>query len=239
MQFTFSPSNPGVPSLPSLPGIPCWKHHIWSWWFWQMLFIRKMFILFIYLQVPLWVRLPQEFLWGQFYPVQRHTISHSSFHMSVHMSSYRCIYLELFTYNFSFWSFESLRPLFSDITLETSDETHTAIHWWDQPSLLAANCYQELFLFWCAWQTRRDSLSSRWCRRCQVCLWNLENPGDKQRKTYFKCKKEIFASPAWRHCTRRAGLYSRSHLLCLLQLPSGPVNPWDHVGPENKALEDC
>lgn len=57
------------------------------------------------------------------------------------------IFMDLSTYNFSFWSSESLRTLFSNITLETSDETHTAIHWWDQPSLQAAVRHQMLCLF--------------------------------------------------------------------------------------------
>lgn len=45
----------------------------------------------------------------------------------------------LFTYNFSFGASESLRPLFSCITLEKSDKTQTAIHWWDQRFILAAD----------------------------------------------------------------------------------------------------
>lgn len=51
-----------------------------------------------------------------------------------------------FTYNFSFWSQESLWPLFSSITLETPDETHS-YYWWDQTCSLPVKYYKGEFSF--------------------------------------------------------------------------------------------
>lgn len=144
VQLTFSPSNPGVPSLPSLPGIPCRRHHIWFTWFWEVMFMKISFK-YLHLQAPLWVLLPQDLLWAQFYPVERH-IRVSFIHLvcTCETNSHKS---KSFSYNFSFGSFESLWSFFSAVTLETSDETHTAIHWWDQLSILAVNYYQTLILF--------------------------------------------------------------------------------------------
>lgn len=48
--------------------------------------ILKMFIFSDrYLQAPLWVLLPQDLLWDQFYPVQRHIISHPSICPSIYI----------------------------------------------------------------------------------------------------------------------------------------------------------
>lgn len=143
---------------------------------------------------------------GANFTLLKHIMNHSCSHLYVHMACYIYIYnvgfFFLSTYNFSFWSSESLWAFFSNITLEASDETHTAIHWWDQPSLLAAVHHQVLCFFvffdWCARQTKRDSLSCRWCRRCLVFLWSPSNPVDKKRKTHGKFVNDTFAPFAWK-----------------------------------------
>lgn len=79
----------------------------------------------MHLQAPLWVLLPQDLLWDQFYPVERHITV-----LLIHLINVklRVTNQGLLTYNFSFGSSESLWSSFSGVTLETSDETHTAIY---------------------------------------------------------------------------------------------------------------
>lgn len=79
----------------------------------------------MHLQALLWVLHPQDHLWDQFYPVERQMIGHRSISSSIFLKLSSRISI---TYNFSFGSFESLWSFFSSVTLETSDETHTAIH---------------------------------------------------------------------------------------------------------------
>lgn len=110
-------------------------------------------------QAPLWVLLPQELLWDQFCPIESHIRENI-------YSTYLCYCKnsghnsKCYTYNFSFWSFESLWSFFSSIALETSDETHTAIHWSDQSSNLAINYYKTVLFKVCYKQCKTHCLSN-------------------------------------------------------------------------------
>lgn len=146
MHHTFSPSNPCVPSLPSLPGIPYRRHQIWNPWLWELVYIEMLNLSDMYLQAPPWVLLPLDLLWDQFYPIERHNNENTIHLIDTHLNNSHNS--RSYTYNFSFGSSESLWSFFPSITLETSDETHTAIHWLDQPTLLAVYVTTKPYFCW-------------------------------------------------------------------------------------------
>lgn len=90
-------------------------------------------------------------------------------------------------------------------------------------------CVYFLLLFWRAWQTRRDSLSCRWCRRRLVCLWSPANPGDKVRNTHGEHVNETFAPWAWKKLQRgeRDSAFQKS----LTRSPTAPIGPCKPLRP--------
>lgn len=180
-------------------------------------------VLYLHLQALLWAQVHQELLWDQFFPVQR-DIKVSYIHIKYCTNNHRWFFL---TYYFSFRSFESLWSSFSDITLQTSDETHRAIHWWDQPSF-------ELWML-----TYTDLNSFDFWVKCDVKLTVFPiipaMPGLplKPGKPWRQTKYEVKGLTCWVTAGKSHPLF-KNCLLCRLQIPSGLVNLLDHVGPETQ-----
>lgn len=227
---------------------PVEKHHVWSWCFCQVLFISEMLIPLTNLQVLLWVHVPLELLWGQFYPVQRHIKSHSCIHLSVHMSYYTSMY-NIDIYGVIYVQF-LLLVLWIPVDLFL--QHHPGDIRWNTHSYslmgpaISPGCSpppDAVFIFCCFFDAH-DKQEETHC---------LADDADdawfaSEARQTLGTKWERRTGSAWmkrlrleheRSCSGEKGtLHSRSHLLGLLRLPSGPANPWDHVGPENKALDD-
>lgn len=172
---TFSPSSPGVPSLPSLPGIPCCRHRMWFTWFWQMTCFKKVFFQ-MHLLAPLWALIPQDHLWDQFYPVQRYNVTA---HLSINCARVTLVVLKQ--------SHLQFRLLVLWILVAPFLQHHPGDIRWNTHSYslmgpaICSGCEllpNTVFTSTVS-QTRRDSLSFRWCQRCRVCLWSQAGPRDK------------------------------------------------------------
>lgn len=122
---------------------------------------------------------------------------------------------------------------------------HTAIHWWDQPSLLAAVRHQMLCLFFLGFFDAHDKQEETHCLAddagdARFAPEARQTLGTRTARRMGRAWMKRLRSEHERSCSGEKGtLHSRSHLLGLLRLPLGPANPWDHVGPVNKASGDC